>query len=153
MLLRSKHMKISKVQQQVIEENIAKTMAEIAAAENPRQDSRTWTHPEGYKYLVQWKKITAAIPDLIGNPYKYFYRFRVKHGMTPPSLQGGVADAARSVVRNIEERDATQDKFLNSHPGSSLASIGIDLKSFNSSMHPLKEFSRRFNLRSFPGTH
>lgn len=157
-------MNIPKSQQDVINENIAKTMAELASSNRPLQSSRTWSHPEGYKYLVQWsnavllrylvRKFTASLPKM---------EFRQK-----PQLD----DAARSVVRNIEEgykrgntspylefisfsqgsleeikgdiRDATQDGFLKSRPGSSLGSIGINLKDFHDSL-----VSYNFPLPSF----
>lgn len=130
-------------------------------AKSPIQDSRTWKDPEGYKYLVPWsngvllrylgRKLTDSLP-------KREYRRKAQ-----------LDDCLRSVVRNIEEefkrsttqeytqflgysqgsleegkgdiKDLAQDGFLPSRPGSSLASIGIDLKSFNTSLkssnHPL----------------
>lgn len=156
---------INNTQQQVIDELVAKTMEELSSPNHPLQSTRAWAHPEGYKYLVQWsnavllrylvRKFTASLPKA---------EFRQK-----PQLD----DAARSVVRNIEEgykrgttspylefisfsqgsleeikgdiRDVTQDGFLKSKPGSSLAGIGVNLKAFHdyltSSKSPLPSFT------------
>lgn len=110
--------------------------------------TRQWRHPEGYKFLAPWtnavllrflvRKFTDGLP-------------RSEH-RTKTQLD----DSARSVVSNIEEgykrpstkeyldflgfsqasleeikgliRQACQDGFLRSMPGSGLADLGIDLK-------------------------
>lgn len=120
----------------------------------PLQQSRTWEDPEGYKYLVPWSN--AVLLRVLGrritdNLPKSEYRRKAQ-----------LDDCLRSVVRNIEEgfkrsttseysqflgysqgsleegkgdvKDLAQDGFLPSKPGSSLASIGIDLKSFNTAL-------------------
>lgn len=117
----------------------------------PQQLSRTWKDPEGYKYLVPWsngillrflvRKFTDSLP-------RKEYRSKAQ-----------ADDAARSMVRNIEEgykratttpylefigfsqgsleelkgdvRDWAQDGFLQSKPDSSLAGLGIDLGDFH----------------------
>lgn len=140
---------------------------------HPKQLSRTWTDPEGYKYLVPWsngillrfliRKFTDSLP-------KKEYRSKAQSD-----------DAARSMVRNIEEgykratttpylefigfsqgsleelkgdvRDWAQDGFLKSKPGSSLAGVGIDLGEFHRALlsynHPL--ISSRTPLKDVKG--
>lgn len=136
----------------------------------PKQDSRTWKDPEGYKYLFPWsnsvllrylgRKFTDSLP-------KSEYRRKAQ-----------LDDCLRSVVRNIEEgfkrsttqeytqflgysqgsleegkgdiKDLAQDGFLSSKPGSSLASLEIDLRNFNQALrNPLKD--TRGNLKDFKG--
>lgn len=114
----------------------------------PYTKTRQWKHPEGYKYLAAWtnalllrfliRKFTESLP-------------RSEH-----RSKTQLDDAGRSVVSNIEEgykrpttkeylsfigfsqgsleeikglvKQAHQDGFLKSKPGSSLADSGIDLK-------------------------
>ncbi|TSC88004.1 MAG: Uncharacterized protein G01um10145_953 [Microgenomates group bacterium Gr01-1014_5] len=136
------------------------TLWEMSRPKQIKQHSRVWKDPEGYKYLVPWsnsvllrflgRKFTDSLP-------KSEYRRKAQ-----------LDDCLRSVVRNIEEgfkrsttseyiqflgysqgsleeckgdiKDLAQDRFLPNRPGSSLASIGINLKSFNESLkNPLKE--------------
>lgn len=111
---------------------------------------RQWRHPEGYRYLAPWTN-AALLRSLIrlltaGFP-KGEYRRKTQ-----------MDDAARSVVRNIEEgfkrpdtksyldflgfsqgsleevkgdvRECLEDGLLKSVPGSSLKGIGIDLENF-----------------------
>lgn len=138
--------------------------------QQPIQSSRVWKHPQGYKYLTPWsngvllrfliRKFTESLP-------RSEYRSKTQ-----------TDDAGRSMVRNIEEgwkrpqtsayiefigfsqgsleeikgdvRDWAQDGFLPSKPGSSLSSVGIDLKSFNESLKsPLKD--SKGNLKEFKG--
>lgn len=135
---------------------IAKTMSELSAQDKPQQTSRVWQNPQGYRYLVQWSN-TVLLRFLIrlftSSLPKSEYRRKTQ-----------LDDAARSVVRNIEEgykrsntssyiefisfsqgsleevkgdiRELTEDGFLPSHPGSSLQSIGINLKDFNTALKP-----------------
>lgn len=149
---------------------VEKTLAELGTPIK-QQTSRVWTDPEGYKYLVQWsntvllrffvRKFTESLP-------KSEYRRKAQ-----------LDDAARSVVRNIEEgykraktkeyvnfigfsqgsleevkgdiRELTEDKFMASIPGSNLASLSIDLGQFNRSLqnHPLP--SSNNPLKEFKG--
>ncbi len=136
------------------QEMIAKTYQELAAASRPKQDSRNWKDPEGYKNLLPWsnavllRHLVRVVTDSL--PPKEFRR------------KTQLDDAARSMVRNIEEgfkrpttkeyldflgysqasleevkgdtRDLTDDGLLVSQPGSSLASIGIDLKAFHEAL-------------------
>ena len=140
-----------------------KTIRELEEAKNPQSNSRSWKDPEGYKYLVPWsnavllrffvRKLTESLP-------KSEYRRKSQ-----------VDDAARSVVRNIEEgykrtttseylqfigysqgsleevkgdiRELAEDKFLQSKPGSSLAGIGINLGDFNKGLREDKGKDRK----------
>ena len=127
----------------------------VARQKNPSQNSRTWTHPEGYRYLVQWSNaiLLRFLVTIFTSKVKSFKR------------KDQLDDAARSTVRDIEEgykrantapyieflsysqgsleevkgdiRDATQDGLLKSRPGSSLADLGINLKELNSALRPL----------------
>jgi len=135
----------------ISEELAQKTYRELTMGNQPKQESRVWQDPEGYRYLFPWsnsvllrffvRKFTDSLPKS---------EYRRKSQMD---------DASRSVVRNIEEgfmraitkeylsflsysqaslgevngdvRELTEDKFLKSVPGSSLAKLGIDLKDFN----------------------
>lgn len=116
--------------------------------------SRTWEDPEGYRYLIPWS-----------NAVLLRYLVRVLTGGLPKSeyrRKAQLDDAARSVVRNIEEgfkrattseyldflgysqssleevkgdiRELTEDGFLKSRRGSSLADLGIDLGDFNKAL-------------------
>lgn len=116
--------------------------------------SRVWTDPTGYRYLIPWSN--AALLR---------YLVRVLTSALPKSeyrRKAQIDDAARSVVRNIEEgykrattseyldflgysqgsleevkgdiRELTEDGFLASRRESSLAGIGIDLGGFNAAL-------------------
>ena len=131
--------------------NGIKTLWEISRPTRPKQKSRVWSDPEGYKWLVPWsnavllrfliRKFTESLPQSE-------YRRKAQ-----------VDDAARSVVRNIEEgykrattseyidfigysqgsleevkgdvRELTEDGFLRSQPGAALVDVGIDLGEFH----------------------
>lgn len=146
-------------QEDVIKELIEKTRQELAQLKRPLQRSRVWKDPEGYKYLGVWsntvllrflvREFTASLP-------KSEYRRKAQ-----------VDDAARSTVRNVEEgykrsttseylqflgysqgsleevkgdiRELTEDKFLKTKPGSSLAGLGIELGDFNKALRSLKD--------------
>mgnify|MGYP001572369408 CR=1 FL=1 len=129
-----------------------KTLWELSRPRKPKASrSRFWTDPEGYCYLVPWS-----------NAVLLRYLVRMLTSSLPKSeyrRKAQLDDAARSVVRNIEEgykrattseysdfigysqgsleevkgdiRELTEDGFLKSRPGSTLASIGIDLGEFN----------------------
>lgn len=135
-----------------------KTMKELSSSKllyNPlKSTSRSWQDPEGYKYLVQWSNAVLL---------RFFVRrFTESLPKSEYRRKSQVDDAARSVVRNIEEgfkrtttgeylqfigysqgsleevkgdvRELTEDKFLASKPGSSLIGIGIDLGELNQSL-------------------
>lgn len=137
-----------------INDIIEKSLQELAAKPTPQQRSRTWTSPTGYRYLVQWS-----------NAVLLRYLIRLFTNSLPKSeyrRKAQVDDAARSVVRNIEEgfkrsntstyvefigfsqgsleevkgdvRELTEDGFLPSRPGSSLVAIGINLGDFNKAL-------------------
>ncbi len=131
--------------------NVIKTLWEMSRPEKLQARSRVWTDPEGYKYLVAWSNavLLRSLIRLLTNglPRSEYRR------------KNQIDDAARSVVRNIEEgykrsttseylqfigysqgsleevkgdiRELTEDGFLRTVGGSSLAGIGIDLGSFH----------------------
>lgn len=140
----------------VIEDIISKSLSELTAPEKPQQNSRTWTSPVGYRYLVQWS-----------NTVLLRYLIRLFTNSLPKSeyrRKAQLDDAARSTVRNLEEgfkrsntatymefigfsqgsleevkgdiRELVEDGFLKSKPGSSLRDISIDLGELNNSMRP-----------------
>jgi len=135
------------ISQQLVE----KTMRELEETKNPQSNSRSWKDPEGYKYLVPWSNAVLL---------RFFIRkFTESLPKSEYRRKSQVDDAARSVVRNIEEgfkrtttgeylqfigysqgsleevkgdvRELTEDKFLASKPGSSLIKININLGEFN----------------------
>lgn len=163
-----------------------KTLWLLAKPNMPEQKSRTWTDPDGYKFLVQWsnavllryliRKLTDTLPHL--SYYKTFSGRSVSQVSSPlPSSNNPLSsfnrpsehrrkaqldDAARSVVRNIEEGykrattkeyidfigysqgsleevkgdivELAQDGFLKTRPGSSLKDLGLDLGAFNKAL-------------------
>ena len=143
----------------VISQQLAdKTLRELEAAEKPQSNSRSWTDPEGYKYLVPWSNAVLL---------RYFIRrFTESLPKSEYRRKSQVDDAARSVVRNIEEgfkrtttseylqfigysqgsleevkgdiRELAEDKFLSSKPGSSLMGIGINLGDVNKGLRENK---------------
>ena len=139
-----------------------KTMKELSSSNlfyNPlKSTSRSWTDPEGYKYLVPWSNAVLL---------RFFIRrFTESLPKSEYRRKSQVDDAARSVVRNIEEgfkrtttgeylqfvgysqgsleevkgdiRELAEDKFLSSKPGSSLMGIGINLGDFNKGLRENK---------------
>ena len=135
------------VQEKLIEE----TLKELSAPERPKARSRVWKDPKGYTYLVQWSNTVLL---------RYFVRmFTSSLPKSEYRRKAQLDDAARSVVRNMEEgykrsttseyinfigysqgsleevggdiRELTEDGFLASRPNSSLQTIGINLKDFN----------------------
>ena len=152
----------------------AKTMKELELAEKSQSNSRAWTDPEGYKYLVPWSNSVLL---------RYFIRrFTESLPKSEYRRKSQVDDAARSVVRNIEEgfkrtttgeylqfigysqgsleevkgdvRELAEDKFLGSKPGSSLAGIGIDLGEFNKGLREdkgkIKDFKGPLTSSNLP---
>ncbi len=140
----------------IIKQQVEKTFVELSAPDKPAQRSRVWKSLQGYRHLVQWSNtvllrylvrlFTASLP-------KAEYRRKAQ-----------LDDAARSTVRNIEEgwkrsntstyiefisfsqgsleevkgdvRELTEDGFLPSRTGSSIAILGINLKDFNTALKP-----------------
>ncbi len=125
--------------------------------------SRVWTDPTGYRYLIPWSN--AAL-------LRYFVRVVTSRlPKTEYRRKAQLDDAARSVVRNIEEgfkrattseyldfigysqgsleevkgdmRELTEDGFLASRHGSSLTGIGIDLGAFHDALKGNKGSYRR----------
>lgn len=152
----------------IVESLIAQTMRELSAKPQLTQQSRVWSDPEGYRYLVQWSNAVLL---------RYFIRlFTASLPKSEYRRKAQVDDAARSVVRNIEEgykrqttseysqflsysqgsleevkgdiRELTEDGFLPTQPGSSLATLGLDLGAFNKA---LKKPSSNPPLTSFKG--
>jgi four helix bundle protein len=142
----------------VVKALIEKSLEELSSTPKPIQKSRTWESPTAYKYLVQWSNTVLL---------RYFVRlFTSSLPKSEYRRKAQLDDAARSVVRNIEEgwkrantsdylnfigysqgsleevkgdiRELTEDKFLPSKPGSSLKGIGIDLGDFNTALKPKK---------------
>ena len=116
--------------------------------------SRVWTDPTGYRYLVPWSNAVLL---------RYFIRMLTESlPKSEYRRKAQLDDAGRSVVRNIEEgykrattpeytdfigysqgsleevkgdiRELTEDGFLKSKPGSTLAEIGFDLGGFNAAL-------------------
>ena len=145
--------------QKTVSQKLAeKTMQELARPRRTQARSRVWKDPEGYKYLVQWSN-TVLLRFLIrlttNNLPRSEYRRKAQ-----------LDDAGRSVVRNVEEgykrsttseylqfigysqgsleevkgdiRELTEDGFLRSVPGSTLADIGLDLGSFHRALRKTK---------------
>lgn len=131
-----------------------KGLWELNQPERKNSRSRVWTDPEGYRYLIPWSNAALLryfVRILSANLPRSEYRRRAQ-----------IDDAARSVVRNIEEgykrattseyldfigysqgsleevkgdiRELTEDGFLATRPGVTLASIGIDLGEFHRSL-------------------
>lgn len=137
--------------QDIIDKQIAKTIAELQREDRKPAQLRDWSSSKGYRFLVQWsnaillrifvRKFTDILP-------KREYRTKTQ-----------LDDSARSVVSNIEEgfkRSTTgeylkflgfsqgsleeihglinqchQDGFLKSKPGRGLDDLGIELKIWN----------------------
>lgn len=120
--------------------------------------SRVWENPTGYRYLISWSNAVLL---------RYFVRiFTSNLPKSEYRRKAQLDDAARSVVRNIEEgfkrattseyldflgysqgsleevkgdvRELTEDGFLKSKRGSSLAGIGIDLGEFHAALQSNK---------------
>ena len=69
-----------------------KTMRELDAAEKPQGNSRSWTDPEGYKYLVPWSNacaFTIFIRRFTESLPKSEYRENLK-SMMPPEASFGI---------------------------------------------------------------
>lgn len=149
----------------IVDELVQKTMDELAAPPKPLQSSRTWHDPEGYRYLVQWPACRRGRSNAV--LLRYLVRLFTNHlPKVEFKRKVQVDDAARSVVRNIEEgykrantstyvefigfsqgsleevkgdiRELTEDGFLKSRNGSSLSGLGIDLGAFNQTLRKTK---------------
>lgn len=132
--------------------NALKTLWEISRPPRPKSLSRAWRDPQGYQYLGVWQN-AALLRTLIR---KFTLNLTLNHPYER-RLKAQLDDAARSVVRNIEEgwkrpttkeyleflgysqasleevkgdvRDAKTDGFLPSQPSSNLKStLNIDLR-------------------------
>ena len=142
------------------------TYWELAHPPKSNSTSRVWTNPEGYRFLGVWqnasllraliRKFTLTLPlnPTLNNPYHKPLEFRLKAQLD---------DAARSVIRNIEEgfkrpttkeylrflgysqasleevkgdiRDAKTDGFLPSRPLSTLKNtLNIDLSVYKGTL-------------------
>lgn len=161
---------MNKAQEEIIQEQIEKIHRQLNQPDRPTQQSRAWTHPEGYRYLVQWSNsvLLRHLLVLLTNSFpKTEYRKKAQ-----------LDDAGRSVVRDIEEgykrantapyieflsysqgsleevkgdiRDITEDGFLASRPGSNLSSIGINLKDLNTALKP-KESALKGQIEGIHG--
>lgn len=139
-----------------------KSLWEISRPEKSVQRSRVWTDPEGYKFLVQWSNavlLRYLVRKFTGGLPKSEYRRKAQ-----------IDDAARSVVRNIEEGykrattkeyvdflgfsqgsleevkgdivELAQDKFLKSEKGFLLSNLGMDLAEFHGKLKEVKGFYR-----------
>ncbi|MBI4098257.1 MAG: hypothetical protein HY426_04440 [Candidatus Levybacteria bacterium] len=124
----------------VVQDLIDKTFRELSAPEKPKQRSRVWKHPQGYRYLVQWS-----------NAVLLRYLIRLLTNSLPKSeyrRKAQLDDAGRSYLDfigfsqgSLEEdkgdiRELTEDGFLRSQPGSGLGDIGINLGDFNTALKP-----------------
>ncbi|MBI4058655.1 four helix bundle protein [Candidatus Microgenomates bacterium] len=135
-------------QAEVIKEQIAKTLKELSTPKKPLQRSRIWQDPQGFQYLAVWQN--AALLRVLVRKFTATLPFSERR------LKAQLDDAARSQKRNIEEgwkrsttseylnflgyaqgsleevkgdlRDAKTDGFLKSIAGSSLLSLGINLR-------------------------
>ena len=134
--------------------NAIKGLWALSRPPKPKQRSREWTDPEGYKWLVQWSNavlLRFIIRILTDSLPKSEYRRKSQ-----------LDDAARSVVRNLEEgykrattkeyidfigysqgsleevkgdiRELAEDGFLAAKQGSSLQDLGIELGDLNKAL-------------------
>ena len=138
----------------IAEELAEKTFRELAEPEKPTQRSRMSQTPNGYIHLIAWSNASLL---------RIFVRaFTKTLPQGEHRLKAQLDDAARSVVPNIEEgysrpttssyldflgysqaslievkgdvQRSLQDGFLLSSPGSSLQSMGIDLRLWHESL-------------------
>lgn len=127
---------------------IEQTLKELKQGQKPQARSRVWKDPKGFQYLAVWQN--AALLRVMVRVFTESLPRREYR------LKAQMDDEVRSVKRNIEEgwkrpttselltfsgysqasleefkgdvRDCKTDGFLKSVPGSSLKSIGIDLR-------------------------
>ncbi len=135
----------------VVDELVKKTFRELSESPKPQQYSRVWQSSNGYIFLVPWANanlLRTLVVRFTDSLLKSHYRFKNQ-----------IDDAARSVIANIEEgfarpttseylrflgfsqgslkevkgdiQRARQDGLIRSVQGSSLADLGIDLKSWH----------------------
>ena len=150
-----------------------KTLKELAEAEKPKAQSRSWKDPIGYRFLTPWSNavlLRILIRTLTSSFPKSEYRRKSQ-----------MDDAIRSVVRNIEEgfkrsntkdylnflgysqgsleevkgdvRECLEDGLLRSRPKSTASDLGIELKTWNEwCQNPLHSSKfPYFPLRGFKG--
>lgn len=132
----------------VVKTLIERSLKELNTPPKPIQNSRVWKDTRGYMYLGVWQN--AALLRVMVR------KFTLTLPTWEKRLKAQLDDCARSQKRNIEEgykrattseyldfigfaqgsleevkgdiRDAKTDGFLKSKPGSSLLSLGIDLR-------------------------
>ncbi len=152
--------------QDIINQQIQKSLKEIQKPKRTSK-SRAWQDPEGYRYLVQWS-----------NSVLLRFLIRLHTNSLPKSeyrRKAQLDDAARSVVRNIEEgfkrattkdyinfigysqgsleevkgdiRELTEDGFLKSTQKASLADLKVNLKDLNTALqkHPVPSSKNPLN--------
>lgn len=132
----------------IVDELVAKTMRELAEPTKPTPRSRISNTPNGYIHLVAWANASLL--------RVFVHRFSDPLPKSHHRLKAQLDDAARSTVANIEEgysrpttssyldflgysyaslqevkgdiQRSRQDNLLLSTPGSTIESLGIDLK-------------------------
>lgn len=155
---------LNSIKNPVAREMVEKSLKEMNQPLSPKQQSRNWQDPEGYRYLFPWSNAVLL---------RYFVRLFTES--LPPKefrRKTQLDDAGRSVVRNIEEgfkrattkeylefigfsqgsleevkgdtREMSEDGFLKSKKGSGLKDLGIDLKEFNFSLRRKRQFRGDF---------
>lgn len=122
----------------IVKELIAKTFAELSAPPAPKQRSRVWKHPEGYRYLVQWS-----------NAVLLRYLIRLLTNSLPKSeyrRKAQLDDAGRSTVRNLEEgyKRSTTSEYLDF--------IGFSQGSLEEDKGDIRELTEDGFLKSRPGS-
>lgn len=137
-----------------------KTFRELSQKpEIPHQDSRNWQDTEGYRYLYPWsngvllrfliRKFTDGLPEIERRRKKQFddagrsYVRNIEEGFKRPTTKEyleflGFSQASLEECKG-DTRESAEDKFLKSISGSSLKSIGIDLKEFNFSLRKKRQ--------------
>lgn len=138
----------------IVSELVEKTYKELAQPEKPGSRSRVWRSTNGYIFLVPWAN--AALLRVLVR------KFTARLPLAERRLKAQLDDAARSIIANIEEgyarpttsqyvdflgysqaslkevkgdvQRSLQDGWLRSKPGSSLASLGINLKDWHEAL-------------------
>ena len=157
---------------QVIQEQINKTLQELNQVKRPNERSRISKTPNGYIFLVAWSN--ASLLRVLNR------KFTDSLPKSEHRLKAQADDSCRSVVANIEEgfaRQTTseyinflgysraslieekgdiqrslQDGFLKSVPGSSLKSLGIDLTGWHEILSKSVTFKGNYrNVEEYMG--
>lgn len=134
-----------------------KTYIELAKPEIPQQRSRTWQNPEGYRYLVQWSNtvlLRFLVRKLTDNLVKAEYRRKAQlddagsQSTTSEYIQFiGYSQGSLEEVKG-DIRELSEDGFLASRPGSSLADLGINLGDFNRALRGNKGKTPLISLKN-----